>query len=110
MLPTRSLVFRLAFRNTQRPGRMLIAHRAYATPSTPPLFKDSSTQAHRETHDTGLAHKASRADAGMFSAENPYKGGQSALDKAMTMFLFTELVRGIFFLFSLLRAGAQICR
>ena len=28
--------------------------------------------------------------------ENPYKGGQSAIDKAVHLFFFTEIIRGLF--------------
>jgi len=96
---TRPLIFHLLAR--AGPGDFL--RRPYATsPSTNPFYEQAHSQTKQSPH-IAEHHVKSPELEGMMAGPNrlpggdvnPYKGGPSALDKAMTMFLFTELVRGM---------------
>ena len=80
-----------------------IVWRAYASPTntTKPTVDTPHLQTNQPPHilDTHIkSFGTSKAMAGPQDVHgavvNPYKDGPSALDKAMTMFLFTELCRG----------------
>lgn len=80
---------------------LVLARRNYATNSTKPAFESPHSQTHEVPHiaghnvkSPGLENYMAGADKVPGAVVNPYKDGPSALDKAMTSFLFTELVRG----------------
>jgi hypothetical protein len=56
--------------------------------------------AEHQVKSPGLEMATAGAEKVHGAQVNPYKDGPSALDKAMSMFLFTELVRGKFFLYA----------
>jgi hypothetical protein len=95
---TRPLILHLL----ARPGPGDFLRRPYATsPSTNPFYEQAHSQIKQAPHIAGHQVKSPELEGMMAGPErlpgsnvNPYKGGPSALDKAMTMFLFTELVRG----------------
>lgn len=65
------------------------------TPETPVAQKDPVPPFSPVTvKSPGLENYMAGANKVPGSTVNPYKDGPSALDKAMTSFLFTELVRG----------------
>lgn len=113
MLAVRTLVPRAARQsfliptNTTFQRILVMRTRRYATnPSTKPAleFPDSQTKrvphiAENQIKSPGLENAMAGPQKLEGNVTNPYKDGPSALDKAMTMFLFTELVRGDLVLF-----------
>jgi hypothetical protein len=88
----------LVLLSARRAGGLIVIQRSYATE---PTTKPANETLQHETLHLLLNTTAKSSNKGMAGPEevpgsiyNPYKDGPSALDKAMTMFLFTELVRG----------------
>ncbi|KAG8758895.1 hypothetical protein FRC14_007160 [Serendipita sp. 396] len=84
-----------------RATTLLIRH-ASTTNTTKPAFETPHSQTHQVPHIAEHHIKTPGLGIAMASAKdlpgstvNSYKDGPSALDKVMTMFLFTELVRGL---------------
>ncbi|KIM21033.1 hypothetical protein M408DRAFT_333702 [Serendipita vermifera MAFF 305830] len=109
MQASRALIARQAPRslftnNIQSSLRSLVlTRRTYAarattpvTPESPVTQKDPVPPLSPSTvRSPGLEYYLAGADKVPGSTVNPYKDGPSALDKAMTSFLFTELIRGM---------------
>ncbi|PVG00483.1 putative NADH-ubiquinone oxidoreductase 23 kDa subunit precursor [Serendipita vermifera] len=81
---------------------VMLTGRTYATsPANSPLDKSHSQgyqppyMAEHHVKSPGSGTATAGADKVPGAQINPYKDGPSALDKAMSMFLFTELVRGM---------------
>lgn len=81
---------RILYRPTQLQGSVAARQALLRTFSTSPRrLLAQHAPGHNHAHHAGPASTTSNTNV------NPYKGGPSAIDKAVHLFFFTEILRGM---------------